>query len=80
MKNSLLLAGATYGLTVDDNFTVVRCNNELTNEPELTFSIKQSYFNDHLSFLLDQERFVIARIKNTISKTGIIASNMLDHL
>ena len=55
MRSSFLLAGATYGLTTDDNFAVLRCNNEVTNEPELTLSINPTYFNDNLSWLLDQE-------------------------
>ena len=57
MRKSIVLAGATYGLTTNDNFSILRCNNELTKEPELTFSINPTYFNSHLSWLLDQACF-----------------------
>ena len=61
MRKSIVLAGATYGLTTNDNFSILRCNNELTKEPELTFSINPTYFNSHLSWLLDQACFSFSR-------------------
>ena len=62
MRNSFLLAGVTYGLTTDPNFEVIRCNNEATNEPELTLKISPTYFNSKLSWLLDEEYFKIQYI------------------
>ena len=62
MRNSFLLAGVTYGLTTDPNFEVIRCNNEATNEPELTLKISPTYFNSKLSWLLDEECFKIQYI------------------
>ena len=59
MRHSFLLAGAAYGLTPNDNFAVLSCNNEVTKEPELTISIKATYFNANLSWLLDQACFEI---------------------
>ena len=57
MRHSLLLAGAAYSLKTNDNFAVLSCNNQVTKEPELIISIKQTYFNENLSWLLDQAHF-----------------------
>ena len=59
MFNLLLLAGRSHSLTTDPNFDVISCNNEDTNLPELTLSIKQEYLNTYLSWLTTQVGFLI---------------------
>ena len=67
MRHSFFLAGAAYGLKPNDNFAVLSCNNQVTKEPELIISIKQTYFNDNLSWLLDQARFKIIPCHFTVT-------------
>ena len=59
MLNLLLLAGRSHSLTTDPNFDVISCNNEDSNLPELTLSIKQEYLNTYLSWLTTQVGFLI---------------------
>ena len=59
MFNLLLLAGRSYSLTTDPNFDVISCNNEDSNLPELTLSIKKEYLDTYLSWLTTQVGFLI---------------------
>ena len=59
MFNLLLLAGQSHSLTTDPNFDVISCNNADNNLPELTLSIKQEYLDNNLSWLANQEGFLI---------------------
>ena len=59
MFNLLLLAGRSNSLTTDPNFDVISCNNEDSNLPELTLSIKKEYLNTYLSWLTIQVGFLI---------------------
>ena len=60
MFNLLLLVGRSHSLTNDPNFDVISCNNEDTNLPELTLSIKLEYLNTYLSWLTTQVGFLIS--------------------
>ena len=57
MRCLFLLAVAVNGLKTNENFAVLGCNNEVTKKPELTISIKATYFNQNLSGLLNQACF-----------------------
>ena len=61
MLNLLLLAGRSHSLTTDPNFDVISCNNEDSNLPELTLSIKQEYLDTNLSWLTSQVGFLLRR-------------------
>ena len=54
MRYLFLLAFTVNGLKTNENFAVLGCNNAVTKKPELTISIKATYFNDNLSWMLDQ--------------------------
>ena len=61
MLNLLMLAGRSHSLTTDPNFDVISCNNEDSNLPELTLSIKQEYLDTNLSWLTSQVGFLLRR-------------------
>ena len=67
MRHLFLLAVTVYGLKTNENFAVLGCNNEVTKKPELTISIKPTYFNDNLSWLLNQACFEILNIYFTVT-------------
>ena len=67
MRHLFLLAVTVYGLKTNENFAVLGCNNEVTKKPELTISIKATYFNDNLSWLLNQACFEIPNIYFTVT-------------
>ena len=52
------MAGRSHSLTTDPNFDVISCNNEDSNLPELTLSIKQEYLDTNLSWLTTQAGFL----------------------
>ena len=76
MFNLLLLAGRSYSLTTDPNFDVISCNNEDSNLPELTLSIKQEYLNTYLSWLTTQVGFLYRIIYTSL--TIIISKSVID--
>ena len=59
MRYLFLLAFTVNGLKTNENFAVLGCNNAVSKKPELTISIKATYFNDNLSWMLDQACFKI---------------------
>ena len=67
MRHLFLLAATVNGLKTNENFAVLSCNNPVTKKPELTISIKATYFNDNLSWLLNQVCFEIPNIHFTVT-------------
>ena len=63
----VLLAVFCYGLIEDDKFTVTKCNND-DDQPELTFTIDEDYFNLNLFWQADQVDFEINFEVNLTSK------------
>ena len=79
MFNLLLLAGRSNSLTTDPNFDVISCNNEDSNLPELTLSIKQEYLNTYLSWLTTQVGFLIRCKFYDASLAIIISKSVIDY-
>ena len=71
MRRLFLLTGAINGLKTNENFAVQGCNNEVTKQPELTISIKPTYLNDNLSWLLNQACFSIQFSHPTVTLRGL---------
>ena len=55
---AVVLVVACHGLKKDENFNVIKCNND-NGEPELTFTVEKQYFEDNLSWQADKEYFEI---------------------
>ena len=54
----VFLGAPSHGLINDENFNVIKCNNEY-GQPELTFTIEKQYFEDNLLWQTDQDIFRI---------------------
>ena len=79
MRHLFLLAATVNGLKTNENFAVLGCNNAVTKKPELTISIKATYFNDNLSWMLNQACFEIL-LSHFHSDLSIVSIRVLDKL
>ena len=61
MLRWVLFGVPCHGLIEDENFNVIKCNND-NGQPELTFTIEEKYFEDNLSWQADQEDFILLKI------------------
>ena len=65
MLNLFLLAGQAQGQMFNQagewrpDFEVKSCNRLVDNEPEMTLSIKQEYFEDNLRGIYDDDEFTL---------------------